>query len=60
MTTNDYPSWICWDCGAKHGSPHGGTSTMHTGKCGWCGEIKPVTEPRDFKWPKWERSNNGH
>lgn len=49
-----YPSEICIACGNKYGRcPEGHVATFHTGKCGWCGETKPVTEPRDFLFPKW-------
>ncbi len=46
---DDYPSWICEDCGRKHGNRKCGWATWHCGdKCGVCGEEKQVTEPRDF------------
>lgn len=53
-----YPQWICSECGKKHGRPSGfGYATYHEPEpgesCGWCGSTtKPLTEPRDFSWPK--------
>jgi hypothetical protein len=52
QTRGEYPDWICGDCGGKYGRQRGSLSTCHEGKCGWCGETKPVTEPRDFGYPK--------
>jgi hypothetical protein len=47
-----YPSWICFDCGKKYGTIiQNHCCTMHNDVCGWCGELKSVTEPRDFKYP---------
>lgn len=50
MPINDYPAWICADCGKKHGRrPEGNRyATWHMGTCGICGEAVAVTEPRDF------------
>lgn len=51
----NYPQWICADCGKKHGSmPDGRMATWHEDVCGWCGETKQCTEPRDFRYPKFE------
>ena len=44
----EQPTWICYDCGMKHGSFKVGTATWHKDTCGVCGEIKTCTEPRDF------------
>lgn len=44
----DQPQWICLDCGGKRRYP-GLDLSMHMDRCGWCGEIKAVAEPRDFK-----------
>ena len=30
------------------------TSTYHEAKCDYCGELKPVTEVRDFFYPEFE------
>lgn len=46
-----YPSWICHDCGTKHGSRVTPLSTYHLGRCGWCGADKPVTSPRSYGYP---------
>jgi len=54
----DYPDWVCDDCGTTYGSwykkgqyigpPHH-CCTYHTGKCGLCGATDvPVTQPRDY------------
>jgi hypothetical protein len=52
-----YPAWICHICGSAHGiGMHAGhISTWHIGRCGICGKVASVSEPRDFghlkKWP---------
>lgn len=43
--------WICHDCGIKYGKPRFSVSTWHQDKCDYCGEIKAVTESRDFGYP---------
>jgi 5-methylcytosine-specific restriction endonuclease McrA len=50
MTAQDYPSWVCLNCGRKHGrgAVPGHVSTMHEGLCDVCGKREFVTEPRDF------------
>ena len=54
MPSPDYPAWICSECGNKHGRwPEGHLATWHHGEWGWCGEDRMVTEPRDYRWPKW-------
>ena len=46
---NDYPSWICFSCGKRHGNRKPGDgATWHEGECGVCGKKAIVTEPRDF------------
>lgn len=52
----EYPSWICADCGDQWGNRICGLSTWHRDRCGICGQIKIVTEPRDFGHlkPGWE------
>lgn len=52
---SDYPVWICHACGVKYGrviNDH--CATYHVGSpCGWCAtETDPVTEPRDYGYPK--------
>jgi len=38
----------CHDCGKKYGEYSVGCSSTREGKCDVCGEIKPVTEARDY------------
>ena len=53
IVSDDYPAWICADCGERHGRMSAGhISTWHRGTCGWCGEENDVTEPRDYGYPK--------
>ena len=40
----------CFDCGRKYGVYSVGCSSVWEGKCDVCGEIKPVTESRDFAY----------
>ena len=49
------PVWVCSDCGDLYGRKPMGTATFHEGTCEVCGEIKSVTEPRDFGYlkPEW-------
>ena len=52
-----YPDWVCSTCGLKASKAMGNippafeVSTFHYGICEICGEMKAVTEPRDFWWP---------
>lgn len=48
-----YPGSICFPCGEKHGRWRGRDATWHEGTCGWCGLVKPVTEPRNYGSPEW-------
>lgn len=49
-----YPFLICSDCGNKYGkAPKGNQATFYFGNCGWCNQVKAVTEPRDFGYPRW-------
>lgn len=50
-----YPSWICTECAYRHGGtmPEGHLATWHIGTCGVCGKEKEVTQPRDFRYPKF-------
>ena len=61
MKKKEMPDWICADCGNKYGSyPEGHLSTWHNGTCGICGEDKPVTEPRDYRYiPKYFETKRG-
>lgn len=53
---------VCMECG-KHamtlpenkGKSQYSISTWHVSTCDVCGERKPVTEPRDFMYPVFER-----
>lgn len=52
-----YPLWICHDCGMKARKrplPEGSVATFHKAKCDVCGEIKAVTQPRDYGYPEPE------
>ena len=40
----------CIDCGNKYGEPRDGESSMWVAKCNVCGEEKPVTETRDYRY----------
>jgi hypothetical protein len=40
----------CFDCGRKYGVYSVGCSSVYESKCGVCGEIKPITETRDFAY----------
>lgn len=58
MKDNNYPKWICDDCGIKYGKWHSKghytgpthwSPTYHFGNCDICkAENTPVTEPRDY------------
>lgn len=45
--------WICAQCAGSNGGkmPEGHLATFHNDFCSWCGEFKPVTEPRDWGYP---------
>lgn len=55
--SEDYPGWICTDCGEKYGRARGTTATVHVGSpCGWCGrDDVPVSDPRGWSYPKWRQ-----
>lgn len=47
--TKEYPSWICSDCGNKHGRRECGVATWHMSACDVCGQDNVlVSEPRDY------------
>ena len=50
---NLYPSWVCAECAQKAGGrfPEGYQATWCEEKCGVCGEVKSVTDPRNFGYP---------
>ena len=43
--------WVCFDCVEAVGGQYyeGHMCTAHEDVCDVCGEVKPVTEPRDFR-----------
>ena len=45
---DEYPAWVCLDCGTKHGRIKVGIATWHVDECGVCRNQTLVTEPRDF------------
>lgn len=40
----------CFDCGKMYGVYSVGCSSVYESKCGVCGEIKQITETRDFAY----------
>lgn len=44
--------WICVECAHKAGAyvVLGHLASFHQGQCEVCKQVKPVTEPRDFRW----------
>jgi len=40
----------CSDCGTKYGVYSVGCSSVWEGKCDVCGQIKPITEARDYAY----------
>lgn len=57
MSRDDYPAWVCADCGERYGRREAGAATWHSGNCGVCGDTGvQVTEPRDFGHlrPGWQ------
>jgi hypothetical protein len=40
----------CFECGTTYGVYSVGCSSVYEAKCGICGEIKPITEARDFAY----------
>lgn len=52
--------WVCFKCGhdalslpENKGKKQFSCSTVHTGICDVCGSLQPVTEARDFGYPKF-------
>jgi len=51
-----YPCWICNECATSRGYSNRCTmSTYHEDACGWCEEIKAVTQPRDYGYPRFSK-----
>jgi hypothetical protein len=53
---NTYPAWVCGQCAVAHGGiwAKGHVATFHDGPCGWCGENRAVTEPKDYGYPIYD------
>lgn len=50
--------WICIPCGKQHGIPATGSIvTFNEAVCGWCGEKKSVTAPRNYGYPPLPRQS---
>lgn len=55
------PGWVCYDCGnaaQPDKSKIFTVSTYHEGRCGVCGQLKMVTETRDFGYPDFNEVQN--
>lgn len=48
---SNYPGRICNECGIQHGARQKQYLSWHTGHCGWCHQVKAVTDPRDYGYP---------
>ena len=61
MKLKPYPSWVCADCAEKAGGnmPAHHIATWHNGKCGVCEQEVAVTEPRDYRHPKFKGFKSG-
>jgi hypothetical protein len=48
--------FCCHDCAIKAGGrmPTGHIATYHDGVCDVCGVLKTVTEPRDYRYPRFD------
>jgi hypothetical protein len=61
--TEDYPYWLCFDCGKKYGRglSDDGVCAVHEGTCGLCGKAAPVMQTSDFGHlkPGWEQFKKG-
>jgi hypothetical protein len=54
----DYPfSWVCEECALAAGGtmPHNHIAAWHIGKCDACGRKRIVSEPRDFRYPRFAK-----
>ncbi len=49
----NYPTWVCHGCAIKYGGNAPSMATYHDNICDICGELKSVTEPRDYGYPKF-------
>lgn len=52
-----YPTWTCHECAVDNGGAmvKSHLATWHSGVCDVCRENKPVTEPRDYRYPKFKK-----
>jgi sulfur relay (sulfurtransferase) complex TusBCD TusD component (DsrE family) len=56
LTKENYPAWTCRECAESRGySNRCMISTWHEDSCGWCEQIKAVTQPRDYGYPKFSK-----
>lgn len=51
---SSYPSYICKECAVSGGGkiPSGHIACFHMGICPCCAEMKALTQPRDYGYPK--------
>ena len=49
--------WVCNECGQKHGSRIPELACYHMGACDVCGEMRAVTEPRDYGYLDLDRKD---
>lgn len=56
VTNDNYPTWTCSPCALENGGywPDGHIGCWHEAKCQVCGDLAAVTQPRDFRWPKFK------
>ena len=54
---SDYPSLVCTECALKNGGrfPRDHIATFHIGDCGWCKKKCSVSQPRDYRFPKFDK-----
>jgi hypothetical protein len=53
---NIYPSWICKECAESLGYKNRfSISCYHPDICGWCEQMKTVTQPRDYSFPPFKK-----
>ena len=50
LTTLKKAYQVCRDCGNKYGEYKGGVSSVWEASCDVCGQTKPVTEARDYRY----------
>lgn len=53
----DYPKTICKECAESLGYQNKKSVSCYSyDVCGWCKEIKVITEPRDYGWPPYSKN----